>query len=152
MKNNPTDFTKFVTIYRDNKKVVSIAEPIFKKTGMITIDEFWQLKEKLAIHCDKLWKAGVLLTVLGKLQRKDNRKDSSLSLLEDYQIFDGEDSCYDNFGNNGNILDYKYDGYKIYAFEVIELSKDLSLENKKRLFECLRDEEDQDNSEDDLQM
>ena len=74
-------------------------------------------------------------------------------MLEDYQIFYNEDTCYDNFGNSGNIVDYKYDGYKIYDFEDVELSKYLSMENKKRLFECLRDdEESQDSAEDDFEI
>jgi|GEM_PF-2359492 len=87
-----------------------------KRREEITLKEFWESKEKLAIHC-KIEEQAI------KLCKAFDKKWCSGS---DYTKFNcwklhEENTCYGNERAYSSIDCYKIKGYKIYEFEDIDL-------------------------------
>lgn len=85
------------------------------KNNKITLKEFWNSKEHLAIHCKTEEQANKLLKAFDKLGKKWSSGNSYLEV----NCWNGyeENTCYSN--NNGYtfINWYKENNYKIYDFE-----------------------------------
>lgn len=90
-----------------------------KERERISLDEFWDSEEKLAIHCDTEEKAN-------KLLREFNKTGKKWSSGDDYTKFNcwkshKKDTCYCNGRGYSSIDYYKINGYKIYEFEDVDL-------------------------------
>lgn len=90
------------------------------KNNKITLKDFWNSDEKLAIHCDTEEKANKLLEAFDKFGKKWKYGQSYLKNILWYSCQDK--TCYDNSNRYGSIYWYKgyeYTGdeYKIYEFE-----------------------------------
>lgn len=85
----------------------------------ITLTEFWNSKEYLAIHCDTEEKANKLLNAFDKLGKKWNSGDSYISFnnYEDHQ----DKTCYSNEGCFDCYDWFNRYGYKIYEFDEVDL-------------------------------
>lgn len=96
----------------------------------IKLSEFWNSKEKLAIHCDTEEKANKLLKAFDKLGKEWKSGDSYLELncWNSYQ----KDTCYNNNNQYSSINWYKKYKYKIYEFEDIEEEKKIKRKIKLR--------------------
>ena len=88
------------------------------KNTKIKLSEFWNSKEKLAIHCDTEEKANKLLKAFDKMDKKWASGNSYLELncWNSYQ----KDTCYSNTHGYCYIDWFKKNGYKIYEFEDID--------------------------------
>lgn len=85
---------------------------------MITLEKFFDSKEKLAIHCDNLSYANILLKYFNKLGKKWN---DGKSYLEDNQWDKYKsDTCYSNDGTYTSKDSYEY---KVYGFEEVILEE-----------------------------
>lgn len=93
------------------------------KNNKITIEEFWNSKKKIAIHCDTEEKANKLLKAFDKLGKKWAYGDSYLekNCWNGYEEY----TCYSNNNGYTSINWYKKNDYKIYEFE------DVIIEEKK---------------------
>lgn len=94
---------------------------LFQKNTKITLSEFWNSKEKLAIHCNTEEKANKLLKAFDKLGKRWGVKDSYLE--RNFWEYFREDTCYDNTNKYSFIKFYKKDSYKVYEFEDIDLKR-----------------------------
>ena len=92
---------------------------LFQKEYKITLTEFWNSKEKLAIHCNAEEKANKLLKAFDKLGKKWFSESSYLK-INHWDIYE-KNTCYNN--NNGySCFDWhKENGYNIYEFEDVDL-------------------------------
>lgn len=99
------------------KKIIKEIEERLKnmKNNKITLEEFWNSKEKLAIHCDTEEKANKLLKAFDKLGKKWTSGDSYLAwnCWKGYEKY----TCYSNDNGYALINWYKENDYKIYEFE-----------------------------------
>lgn len=93
----------------------------------ITLTEFWNSDEKLAIYCNTKEKAIKLLKAFDKLGKKWKFGDSYLKNI----CWDscGKNTCYDNSNTCGPVYWYKgneYTGdkYKVYEFEEIDFEEE----------------------------
>lgn len=95
---------------------------------MITLKEFFESDEKLAIHCDCLTTTNILLKYFNKLGKK---WDDGKSYLE-YNHWDKyrSDTCY---SNKGTYTSKESCEYKVYGFEEIILEEN----NIKTIFKML---------------
>ncbi len=88
---------------------------LFQENTKITLTEFWNSKEKLAIHCDTKEKAKQLLKAFDKM----GKTWSAGSKYLEYNYWNSykQNTCYNN--NNGYCsIDWcKEEDYKIYEFE-----------------------------------
>lgn len=91
---------------------------LFQKNTKITLSEFWNSKEKLAIHCNTEEKANKLLKAFDKLGKRWVAKDSYLE-RNCWQSF-REDTCYDNTNRYSFIKFYKENSYKVYEFDEVD--------------------------------
>ena len=90
-----------------------------EKKYKITLTEFWNSKDKLAIHCDTEEKANKLLKAFDKLGKKWRRGDSYLkyNFYETYK----EKICYSNWNTYDDVGYYKEDNVIIYEFDEVDL-------------------------------
>ena len=88
------------------------------KKNKITLEEFWNSKEKLAIHCNTEEKANKLLTAFDRLGKEWLNGYSYLAwnCWEQHK----EDTCYDNTNMYSFVDYYKSKKYKIYEFEDLD--------------------------------
>ncbi len=87
----------------------------------ITLKEFWNSKEKLAIHCDTEEKAEKLLNAFDKLGKKWVNSDRYIDV--NHWEIDKEKTCYCNEGYCSPIDWYKENDHKIYEFEDVDLGE-----------------------------
>lgn len=85
----------------------------------ITLTEFWNSTEKLAIHCDTEEKANKLLMLFDKLGK--NWSDGNSYLEYTYYDTHKQNTCYSNYRMHTKYNWYKNNGYKIYEFEDVDL-------------------------------
>ena len=85
----------------------------------ITLTEFWNGTEKLAIHCDTEEKANKLLKAFDRLGKTWCDDESYLSCNEynDYK----DETCYSNKGGYEEYEFYKDHLCTIYEFEEVDL-------------------------------
>lgn len=83
----------------------------------ITLKEFFESKEKLAIHCDTEEKANKLLKEFDKLGKKWWAGESYLE-FNNFNMHKHK-TCYSNDGAYDEIEFYKDENYKIYSLEDI---------------------------------
>ncbi len=103
---------------KEEKEYLSFVIKPFKK---ITLKEFWNSKEKLAIHCDTEEKANKLLRAFNKIGKKWCDDDSYIG--NNYWYDKRENTCYSNDNGYTSINWYKENDYKIYEFEDVDLGK-----------------------------
>ncbi len=94
---------------------------LFQENTKITLTEFWNSKEKLAIHCDTKEKAKQLLKAFDKMGKKWSAGDSYLEYI--YWSPYKQNTCYNN--NNGYCsIDWcKEEDYKVYKFENVDFEE-----------------------------
>lgn len=85
----------------------------------ITLTEFWNSYEKLAIHCDTEEKADKLLKAFDRLGKKWCENVSYLE-TNGYSHY-GQMSCYSNNRCISDCNYYKNNGYTIYEFDEVDL-------------------------------
>ena len=85
------------------------------KNNKITLEEFWNSKEILAIHCDTEEKVNKLLKAFDKMGERWACGNSYLEY--NYWRCNKENTCYTNNNMYANINWYKKHKYKIYEFE-----------------------------------
>lgn len=95
---------------------LGLIEPKKKK---ITLTEFWDSYEKLAIHCDTEEKADKLLKAFDSLGKKWCENVSYLE-TNGYSHY-GQRSCYSNNRCISDCNYYENNGYKIYEFDEVDL-------------------------------
>lgn len=88
---------------------------LFQENTKITLTEFWNSKEDLAIHCNTEEKAKQLLKAFDKMGKKWNAGGSYLKNIwwDSYK----QNTCYDNNNRYSYVDWYKANNYKIYEFE-----------------------------------
>lgn len=101
----------------------------------ITLNEFWNSPEKLAIHCDTEEKANILLKAFDKMGKKWN--SSTLYTKESNYEWYEEKTCYSNKGFFCSNEIYSAMNFKIYEFEEVELGGRTMNDNAKKIFEML---------------
>lgn len=96
----------------------------------ITLKEFWNSKEKLAIHCDTEEKANKLLKAFDKLGKEWRSGNSYLELncWNSYQ----KDICYNNDNGYSSINWCKENNCIIYEFEDVIEVHDILIEKERR--------------------
>jgi len=107
---------------------------LFKKkdTYTLSIDDFADIGQKKAIHCDKKWKSDVLCTVMDRMGLKWSTGQSYVNR----DVWDTHKNltCY---WNEGMFSDYFYalkeKDLKMYTFEEIDFSKYLSEQEFEKL-------------------
>ena len=85
------------------------------KNNKIKLEEFWNSKEKLVIHCNTEEKANKLLTAFDKLGEKWLCGNNYLEY--NYWKYGEENICYDNHNTYASINWYKSKKYKVYDFD-----------------------------------
>ena len=85
----------------------------------ITLNEFWNVSELCAIHCDTEEKAVKLLTAFNKMGKKWCNNESYLEKNE-WGAYKKE-TCYSNEGLYCHKAFYLDMNYKVYEFEEVEL-------------------------------
>lgn len=88
---------------------------LFQENTKITLTEFWNSKEDLAIHCNTEEKAKQLLKAFDKMGKKWCDEDSYIG--NNYWYDKKENTCYSNNNEYGSIDWYKEYDYKVYEFE-----------------------------------
>lgn len=101
----------------------------------ITLNEFWNSPEKLAIHCDTEEKANILLKAFDKMGKKWSN-DTSYLKCNLWGVYEKE-TCYSNRYMYAYKSSYLYDGIKVYEFEEVELGGRTMNDNAKKIFEML---------------
>lgn len=94
----------------------------------MTIKEFFENKNKLAIHCDTEEKATKLLKVFDKMGCRWASGDSYIEDTE-WERYK-EYTAYSNCGHYGSWLDYLKEGWQIVEFDEIEFEDASSKEKK----------------------
>ncbi|AXF52101.1 MAG: hypothetical protein [Podoviridae sp. ctcf755] len=84
----------------------------------MTIKEFWESEEDIAIHCDTEDKANKLLRKFDELGKKWCTGSSYL-LRNEWKRYE-EKTCYKNDGLFGSVNFYKKEGYTIIEFDDID--------------------------------
>ena len=114
---------KFINVpLPDNKKYKGMKfykQYTLEELGLnnkITLTEFWNSKEKIAIYCNSKEEAKKLLMAFDKLGKKWCDGDSYLD-DDCYR----RDICYDNNCEHSYYGNYKAAKYKIYDFEDVDL-------------------------------
>ena len=89
------------------------------KNKKITLKEFFESDETLAIHCNTEERANILLKAFDKMGKTWTGGDSYL----DKNLWGGykEETCYENDGTYCGKEFYLDNGYKVYEFEEVEL-------------------------------
>ena len=86
---------------------------LFQTKYKITLTEFWNSKDKLAIHCDTEEKANKFI----KESNKTNKWGDYGNFYDDHK----EKTCYSNDSDYYDLNSYKEDNYTIYEFEDVDL-------------------------------
>lgn len=91
---------------------------LFQENTKITLTEFWNSKEKLAIHCNTEEKAIKLLKVFDKMDKRWSTGDrySKNNYWNEYE----KDTCYNNGNQYSPIYYFKSNNYKVYEFEDVD--------------------------------
>lgn len=84
----------------------------------ITLEEFFNSKEKIAIHCNTEEKAHNLLIAFAAMGRRWNSGESYLR-YNNYCVY-LESTCYSNKGYYCCYEFYRKGGYKIYEYDEID--------------------------------
>ena len=84
----------------------------------LTLEEFWNSKEKIAIHCDTRQKAKKLLKAFDKMGMKWNGGERYTSV--DFYYEHGHDTCYANNHRLSSYKAYEKFGCKIYEYDEID--------------------------------
>ena len=94
---------------------------LVQKEYKITLTEFWNSKEKLAIHCNTEEKANKLLTLFDKMGKKWCSRESYLEInrWDRYK----ENTCYSNTHGYCYINFFKKNGYKVYEFKDVDFEE-----------------------------
>lgn len=92
------------------------------KLKKITLSEFWNSKEKLAIHCNTKEKAEKLLKGFDKLDKKWFSGASYLE-INHWDVYE-EYTCYNNINGYSCFDWHKEKDYKIYEFDEVDLEED----------------------------
>lgn len=95
----------------------------------MTIKEFFENKNKLAIHCDTAAKATKLLEAFGKASYTWASSEEYNGVDTEWERYKG-DTTYSNNGHYGSWLDYLKEGWRVLEFDEIEL-EDTSSKGKK---------------------
>lgn len=98
----------------------------------MTLKEFWESKEKLAINCKTEGQAKIFRIESHKLGKKRSDGDSFLD-LNDWDCYE-EISCYDNEGDYGDLIWYELEGYIILKFEDIDWNYGLKISKQEELY------------------
>lgn len=85
----------------------------------MTLEEFFNSKEELAIHCDTEEKANRLLSAFDKMGKKWADGDSYLE-MNCWNMYE-ENTCYSNYNTYCEEQYYEINRYKIIEFEDIDL-------------------------------
>lgn len=85
----------------------------------ITLTEFWNSKQNLAIHCDTEEKANKLLMAFDKLDKRWSN-DHKYTSFNNYEVFEDK-TCYSNRRAFWHYEGYSNFGYTIYEFEDVDL-------------------------------
>ena len=106
----------------------------------MTIKEFFENKNKLAIHCDTEEKATKLLKVFDKM---GHRWAAGNSYIEDtcWEPYE-EETCYSNDGSFGSIVAFREYGYTVLEFEEIEFENDAPLKDCAEKTQSITDKEE----------
>ncbi len=102
------------------------------KKYKITIDEFWNSRNKFAIHTPTLAQSKLLCKIFDKMGKKW-KPGTSYTEAQQVWFYNFEKTCYTNnntYDNNSNLIEY---GYLIYKFEEVDLEKYLTEEEKESL-------------------
>lgn len=86
---------------------------------MITLEDFFESDELLAIHCKTEEEANTLLRAFDELGKKWSGGDSYLEVNCWQQYKEG--TCYTNYGMYANKEYHLDDYYKIYEFENVKI-------------------------------
>lgn len=86
---------------------------LFQNKYKITLTEFWNSKDKLAIHCDTEEKANKFI----KESNKTNKWGDYGNFYDDHK----EKTCYSNDSDYYDLNFYKEDNYTIYEFDEVDL-------------------------------
>lgn len=106
--------SKYYNGLRSNKKYTLEDLRLFQERKYkITLSEFWNSKEMLAIHCDTEEKANKFI----KESNKTNKWGDFGNYYEDYK----EKTCYSNDSDYYDLNSYKEDNYTIYEFDEVDL-------------------------------
>lgn len=97
----------------------------------ITLNEFWNMSKKCAIHCKTKEEAIKLLTAFDKMGKRWANDESYLR--NDHWDEFKEDTCYSNEHTYGYKSLYSDNRPKVYDFEEVELMNG----NAKKIFEML---------------
>ncbi|MBE5735693.1 MAG: ATP-binding protein [Clostridiales bacterium] len=116
-----------------------------KHKYVMTVDEFWDAKEKLEIHTDKVWKANMLREVFDIMGKKWGTGEPYSSGASFFRY--GEKTAYTNDGCYG-CVDNGAGEYKTFDFYDVDYSKYLSPERLKQLEEERKAEELEDKIDD----
>lgn len=115
----------FEAIARKKQKIISFIKEEYFDNGekdKITLEEFWNSKKNLAIHCDTEEKANKLLKAFDEYGKRwcSGERYIDDNCWSEYK----EKTCYDNEHDDSgycNVNFYKENDYKIYEFEDIDL-------------------------------
>lgn len=88
----------------------------------ITLEEFWNSKENLAIHCNTEEKADKLLEAF--YDYGEIWADGESYLDNNLYNYEKENTCYDNTNGFCNFEWYELHNYKIYEFEDVIFEDD----------------------------
>lgn len=94
----------------------------------ISVNEFWCDDKYLSIHCDEEWKAEILTKVFDKMGKKWYH-GGSYSKEINWNAFKSE-TVYTNNGFYDDKPTSIENGYHVYQFEDVDLSKYLNVEEK----------------------
>lgn len=84
----------------------------------ITLEEFWNSKDKIAIHCDTEEKSDNLLRAFASMGK---RWHSGVSYVTyNFYGFYKQNTCYSNDCYYCRYEFYRKDGYKIYEYDEID--------------------------------
>lgn len=91
-------------------------------TNKITLEEFWESTDRLAIHCDTEEKAVKLLKVFDKMGKKWRSGNSYIEMVcwGPYK----QNICYDNDNGYSSSDYYKANDYRIYEFEDVMIEEE----------------------------
>ena len=106
----------------------------------IKLSEFWNSKEKLAIHCKTEEQAIKLLKEFDKIDKKWASGNSYLEVncWNEYE----EDTCYSNSNGYTFINWYKKNNYKIYDFEDVDFEEEKKMKRKIKLRDMTKEQWD----------
>lgn len=94
-----------------------------EKNKKITLKEFFENDEKLAIHCNTKEKAQKLCEAFNKMGKKWSGAGDKSYLKSNYWQFYEEETCYSNKGRFCNKGFYLNKNCKVYEFEDVKIEE-----------------------------